>query len=326
MIRVYGTLGPACADQGILTEMLRAGMTGIRLNLSHILLKDAAHELKLLREAEAETGIPSELLIDLQGPEVRIGKLCEPLELTDGSTVTMDVTIPVPQAVLAVLQPGQKLLLDDGKLLLKMETKTEATVIRGGILASRKSLAIEGVDLHLPPLTQEDLINLEQAAEFGVTAVMQPFVRGAEDLITLRNALDAAGGENIRIFAKIENRSGIAHLAELLSHCDEIIIARGDLGNAVTLLQLPAVQKEISAACREAGKPFLVVTQLLASMEQAQIPTRAEISDIFNAVQDGADSLMLTGETAVGAYPVDSIRWLRNAADIAEAYRNKKTR
>lgn len=326
MIRVYGTLGPACADQGILTEMLRAGMTGIRLNLSHILLKDAAPELKLLREAEAETGIPSELLIDLQGPEVRIGKLCEPLELTEGSTVTMDVTIPVPQAVLAVLQPGQKLLLDDGKLLLKMETKTEATVIRGGILASRKSLAIEGVDLHLPPLTQEDLINLEQAAEFGVTAVMQPFVRGAEDLITLRNALDAAGGENIRIFAKIENRSGIAHLAELLPHCDEIIIARGDLGNAVTLLQLPAVQKEISTACREAGKPFLVVTQLLASMEQAQIPTRAEISDIFNAVQDGADSLMLTGETAVGAYPVDSIRWLRNAADIAEAYKNKKTR
>ncbi len=326
MIRIYGTLGPASESKEILKEMLRAGMTGIRLNLSHSMLAEAAADLDALRAAEKETGIPSELLIDLQGPEVRIGKLPKPLELEIGSSVKFGEEIPVPLAVLQALQPGQKLLLDDGKLLLEMVTETEAKVLRGGMLASRKSLAIEGVDLHLPALTDEDRVNLSHAAEFGVTAVMQPFVRGAEDLVTLRKALDDAGGSHIKIFAKVENQSGVQHLPELLPHCDEIIIARGDLGNAVTLLQLPAVQKEIAAICRRAGKPFLVVTQLLASMEHAPIPTRAEVSDIFNAVQDGADSLMLTGETAVGAYPVDSIRWLRDAADAAEDYRNEKTR
>ena len=326
MIRVYGTLGPACGKQGILTEMLCAGMTGVRLNLSHIMLKDAASDLYALRAAEAASGMQSELLIDLQGPEVRIGALPKPLELASGSTVKMGEVIPVSQTVLDALRPGQKVLLDDGKLLLEMTTATEAAVIRGGTLLSRKSLAIEGVDLHLPALTAEDRINLSQAAEYGVTAVMQPFVRDAEDLITLRHALDAADGAHIRIMAKIENRSGIEHLPELLDHCDEIIIARGDLGNAVTLLQLPSVQKDVAAVCGDAGKPFLVVTQLLASMEHAPIPTRAEVSDIFNAVLDGADSLMLTGETAVGDYPVESIRWLRNAADAAEQYRNEKTR
>lgn len=326
MIRVYGTLGPACGETDILAKMLDAGMTGIRLNLSHIMLEDADSELEMLRAAEAETGIRSELLIDLQGPEVRIGKLSAPLALTEGSTVTMGEEIPVPQAVLDVLQPGQKLLLDDGKLLLEMTTATTAKVVRGGTLASRKSLAIAGIDLHLPALTQEDHINLAHASEYGVTAVMQPFVRGEADLIALRNALDASGGRQIQILAKIENQAGIERLPELLPHCDEIIIARGDLGNAVTLPQLPMVQKEISAVCLEAEKPFLVVTQLLASMEHAQIPTRAEVSDIFNAVLDGANALMLTGETAIGDYPIDSIRWLRNTADLAEQYRNKKTR
>ena len=323
MIQIYGTLGPACAEEKTLAAMLRAGMTGVRLNLSHTMLTDAAVEIAALRSAERETGKTAQLLIDLQGPEVRIGKLKAPLALRDGDGVTMGDEIPVPAEVLEALKPGRRLLLDDGKLLLEMETESRAKILRGGILTSRKSLAVENVDLHLPALTEDDLINLGNAVSFGVTGVMQPFVRGAEDLITLRRALDAAGGEAIRIFAKVENQAGMAHLPELLPHTDEIVIARGDLGNAMPLWELPGAQKSIAAVCRDAGIPFLVVTQMLASMEHAAVPTRAEVSDIFNAVLDGAGSLMLTGETAVGEYPVEAIRWMARTAAAAEAFRDQ---
>ena len=320
MTQIYGTLGPACADASILAEMFKAGMNGVRLNLSHIMLTEAAEMFASLRAAEKATGIRTELLIDLQGPEVRIGKLQAPLVLVEGETISFGTDIPVSDDVLSALELGQQLLLDDGKLLLEMTTSRTAIIRRGGILQSQKSLAICGVDLHLPALTQDDLENLRHAADFGVSAVMQPFVRGPEDLITLRNALDACGGRNIRIFAKIENQQGMAHLEDLFPHSDEIIIARGDLGNAVTLCSLPAAQKEIAARCRKANQPFLVVTQLLASMEHAQVPTRAEVSDIFNAVLDGANALMLTSETAVGKYPVEAVMVLTNVAHEAECY------
>ena len=149
---------------------------------------------------------------------------------------------------------------------------------------------------------------------------MQPFVRDAEDLKTLRAALNEAGAESIALFAKIENMDGVDHLSELLPHADEIVIARGDLGNAIPLWQLPGVQKHISRACKEAGKNFMVVTQMLYSMEKSPVPTRAEVSDIFNAVYDGASSVMVTGETAVGAYPVEVIRYLANTAKEAENF------
>ena len=198
-----------------------------------------------------------------------------------------------------------------------------ATVLRGGMLASRKSIALPGLDLHLPPLTAADRDNLALAREYGVTGVMQPFVRCRADLQALREALDENGGTEIRIFAKIENREGVAHLEELLPAADEIVIARGDLGNSGPLWELPALQKTIAAACRSAGKPFMVVTQMLASMERSPVPTRAEVSDIFNAVLDGAASVMLTGETAVGAYPVDAIRYLAQTVREANNYVNE---
>jgi pyruvate kinase len=149
---------------------------------------------------------------------------------------------------------------------------------------------------------------------------MQPFVRSREDLMEVRGALDAAGGKKIRLFAKIENMAGVNSLGELIPHCDEIVIARGDLGNAVPLWELPAVQKRIAAACRAAGRDFMVVTQMLDSMTHRQVPTRAEVSDIFNAVLDGAASVMVTGETAAGDYPVLAIRYLTRTVREAEAY------
>ena len=165
-----------------------------------------------------------------------------------------------------------------------------------------------------------DVENIRIAASCGVTGVMQPFVRSRRDLETVRQALDENGGANIRLFAKIENQMGLERLPEFLETADEIVIARGDLGNAMPLWELPAAQKRIEAQCRKAGKPFMVVTQMLASMEQNPVPTRAEVSDIFNAVADGAAAVMVTGETAVGKWPVEVIRYLSNTVQAAERF------
>ena len=319
MTEIYGTLGPACASADTLETMLREGMTGVRLNLSHVTLPEAAPMVEALHEAGRRCGITPKLLIDMQGPELRIEALPAPIELRQGETVLLGF---VPAPIREKIGAGQEILLDDGKLLLRAVDGEHAAVLRGGVLSSRKSIALPGLELRLPPLTESDRRNLALARAYGVTGVMQPFVRSREDLDALRGVLDEAGGEAIRIFAKIENREGVARLNELLPAADEIVIARGDLGNSGPLWELPALQKRIAAACRRAGKPFMVVTQMLASMERSPVPTRAEVSDIFNAVLDGAASVMVTGETAVGAYPADTIRYLTRTAREAEGYDN----
>lgn len=325
MLDLYGTLGPACSDVETLAAMFEAGMTGLRLNLSHVTLPHAASQLAAMHEAAKRCGKCAQLLIDMQGPELRVGALPEPLELSEGQEITVGAEgIPVPVLVLPHLLPGQQMLLDDGKLLLEiLHTSTDfalARVLRGGVLRSRKSIALPGSRLHPPTMTELDLQNISYARQYGVTAVMQPFVRDRRDLETVRRALCDAGCDDIRLFAKIENLEGVANLEELIPACDEIVIARGDLGNAMPLWELPRLQKEIAAKCRAHGRAFMVVTQMLASMEHSAVPTRAEVSDIFNAVCDGAASVMVTGETAVGAYPVEVIRYLANTAAQAEAY------
>ena len=316
---IYGTLGPACAETGILRDMLSLGMTGIRLNLSHISLAEAEPMLASLRRAEADSGRSCRLLIDMQGPELRIGALEAPLTLTEGSRINLD-ELRLSGQVRDAIRPGQEILLDDGKLMLRAEADGKALIRRGGTLTSRKSIALPGKELRLPPLTGEDLENIARASDHGVTGVMQPFVRSAEDLKAVRAALDAAGGEKIRLFAKIEDMNGVNVLPDLTDAADEIVIARGDLGNSMPLWELPAVQKRIASCCRAAGKPFMVVTQMLSSMEQRPVPTRAEVSDIFNAVLDGASSVMVTGETASGKYPREVIRYLANTASEAERF------
>ena len=322
MIRIYGTLGPACDQAETLEEMLRLGMTGLRLNLSHVSLREAAGELRQLREAEARCGKQAELLIDMQGPELRIGKLPSPLLLRAGETVDLDA-LPFPQTVRAAIEPGQELLLDDGKLLLTALRGGKAHVNRGGVLQGRKSVALPGKSIRLPALTEEDRRNIAAAKEVGVSALMQPFVRSREDLETVRQAMDEADCGDVRLLAKVESREGLEQLPKLLDACDEIVIARGDLGNAMPLWELPAAQKRIAAACRAAGRDFMVVTQMLASMEQNPVPTRAEVSDIFNAVLDGAASVMVTGETAAGNYPLEVMRYLVNTAREAEEYKKR---
>lgn len=325
-VRIYGTIGPACKDKEILKQMFREGMDGVRLNLSHSSLEESSALIDSLHGAARECGVSPELLIDMQGPELRIGYLKAPVELAEGSRIGIG-DIPFPDMVKKTLEasgPGQEVLLDDGKILLRVEGEPDGRciqllVVRGGLLESRKSVALPGHSFQTPAMTENDREQLRRAKEYGVTAVMQPFVRSKDDLIAVRAALSEAGCENIRLLAKVENRDGVRNLPELIPYCDEIVIARGDLGNAMDgLWELPAVQKHIAAVCREEGRDFMVVTQMLDSMTHRQVPTRAEVSDIFNAVLDGASSVMVTGETAAGDYPALAIRYLSRTAREAE--------
>ncbi len=320
-MRYYATLGPSCCDTAALSALLRRGVTGFRLNLSHTPLAARTDWIAALHEAERKTGLRAQLMIDLRGPEVRIGSLPAPLPLAEGAAVTLGADIPVDGDVLDALRPGMTVLLDDGAMALTVVDGGVCRVTRGGTLTGHKSLTLEGVDLRRPALCETDLADLSQAAALGVNAVMQPFVRSAGDLRVVRQTMAENGLADAELFAKVENQPGLDALPDWLALCDVVTIARGDLGSSLPLERLPAAQKHIAALCRSRGKPFLVVTQLLHSMIDHPSPTRAEVLDIYNAVLDGADCLMLTGETAQGRYPLESADWLIRVAQEAEKAR-----
>ena len=323
MTQIYGTLGPACASQEMLEDMLRSGLTGMRLNLSHCDLADSREMLDAFRAAAKTTGTHPQLLIDMQGPELRIGAIA-PMELADGAELILgEGGIEVPTVLFPEMKARDELLLDDGKLALEVLTvaadRALTRVVRGGKLTSSKSIKLTGKDIRLPVSTERDIRNIRRAADFGVTTLMQPFVHSGKDLVELRRILEENNAGFLKIHAKIETVEGVHNLDSILPHADAIVIARGDLGNDMPLWQLPGVQKDISAACRKAGKPFVVVNQMLASMERNPIPTRTEVSDIFNAVVDGAYGVMLTNETAVGAHPLETVSYM--ARTVADAER-----
>ena len=329
--KIFGTFGPACASEEVLLQMIEAGMTGMRLNLSHTALVESKDYIRNYQRAATKLGIVPELLIDMQGPELRIGMLEDSIYLQEGKQVFLveeclqagedSWQIPVPEEVIKVLEPGDEVLLDDGKMLLRVKLCAEkilAEVLRGGWLQSHKSIKIVGKNVSLPPLTNHDIENIKVAKDYGVTALMQPFVLSGAQLRKVRATLKQHGAENVKIFAKIENRLGIEKIEDILPEADVIIIARGDLGNDMPLWELPKAQKQIEEACHKVKKPYIVVTQMLASMETNPVPTRAEVSDIYHAVYHGAWGVMLTGETAVGKHPVEAIRYLANTAKGAE--------
>lgn len=316
MMELFGTLGPTCARADVLEQMLRCGMTGMRLNLSHASLEESRPMLHELEIAARRCGTKPQLLIDLQGPELRVGKSTLPRLLTEGETLPLSA-LSLPEVLEHTLQPDMELLLDDGKLCVRVLANEKGQVLRGGWLKPGKSVAVPGLTLELPALTRADQMHLAHAAGYGVTGVMQSFVRSRKDVQQVRGAL---AGTGLRLFAKLENQQGLDTLPGWIDLPDVLVIARGDLGNAVPLWQLPVVQKQVSQMAKKANKPFLVVTQLLASMEQSAVPTRAEVNDIFHAVLDGASALMLTGETAAGSYPAQAMEYLCRTAKAAQAF------
>ncbi len=325
MIDIFGTLGPACDDIAVLADMFSKGMTGIRVNLSHVMLADCAVDIDRVKRAAKENGVSPKILVDMQGPELRIGRFEGKMKLKAGETVGLGCDgIPLDESLVKELLAGDEVLLDDGKILGEISfadgQKTVLRIIRGGELTQRKSILIKGKDIRLSAITADDRENLKLAPNCGITGIMQPFVRTRADLLELRKALDECGCSDLRVYAKIENMEGVKNISSFIDLCDEVIIARGDLGNSMDLWKLPRVQKEISGICNKAGKPFMVVTQMLASMEKSAVPTRAEVNDIFNAVLDGASSVMVTGETAIGTNPAEVIKYLSNTAREAEKY------
>lgn len=339
--QIFATFGPACGSKEILRKMIDAGMSGMRLNLSHTTLYNSADYINAYREAAAEAGIEPQILIDMQGPELRIGNVGE-IELIEKKWAVFYAkesggqpsqenclgaingmkAVPVPEVVIKASRVGDEILLDDGKLLVEVialeNEKICVKVVRGGILRSQKSIKIKDKNVKLPPLTEHDIENIKCAKEYGVTALMQPFVLDGDDIKYVHDILAQYGAEDIQILAKIENKIGVENLESILSQADAIIIARGDLGNDMPLWDLPRVQKQIENACKEKGVPYVVVTQMLSSMETNPVPTRAEVSDIFHAVFHGAYGIMITGESAIGKYPVEAVTYLTNTARVAE--------
>ncbi|MCF0106512.1 MAG: pyruvate kinase [Holdemanella sp.] len=315
-LKVYGTLGPSCHTKDVLIPMFECGMTGVRLNLSHVDLEDVKDWVDEFHKASKEANVEAELLVDMQGPEIRLGRLEEPIGLNKGDTINI-YELPIPDVIIPFLKKDQILLMDDGKITLKMMDDRMAEVIVEGVLLSSKSIALPGVTVNTPTLTLKDVENLKHCTEYGVTGIMQPFVRDKEDLMAVKDMLHALNLDDIRVFAKIENMQGYKQLEELLPYCDEIIIARGDLGNATTLPVLPSVQRKIETICKKNHKPYMIVTEMLYSMISKPTPTRAEVSDIYHAVYNGASSIMLTGEVAAGKYPIEAMEMFTDCAKVA---------
>ena len=318
---LFATLGPACARKDILCAMFRAGMTGIRYNLAHGSLADAEPWIRLYRDAAKECGVESpRLLLDLQGPGLRIHKGGAAIQLRQGSILHLEHDLQAPQVLIDNAEPGDVISIADGAFELEVQSYAQAKVIRGGRLLPGKNVCIVGKELESPALTSGDLDALSAAKRLGVTDIMLSFVRSADDLRNLHKVLEEYGLSDLRVYAKIETLEGLSAIASMYELADVFLLARGDLGNRLPLWHLPRVQKRMAAKLQSAGKPFAISTQLLSTMETNRIPTRAEVNDVFNAVLDGAQCLFLTGETAIGAYPAEAMDTLARTAHDAQDF------
>jgi pyruvate kinase len=327
--KIVATIGPASSTPEALAALVRAGVDGARLNLSHGTHDQHREWARLVREIEREVGRPIALIADLQGPKLRIGDLDEPISLRRGEGVTVGPTdgstngeLPISPAVISeVLQPGHDVLIDDGLVRLRVDTvelgRARCTVVEGGVVSAHKGVNLPGVPIPIPSITRKDMDDLELALELGVDFVALSFVRSAADVRDLRALIEQAGSR-AHVIAKIEKSEAVDALDEILEETDAVMVARGDLGVEIGPALVPLLQKRIIIAALERGKPVITATQMLESMIHQAEPTRAEASDVANAVLDGTSALMLSGETAVGEYPVESVAYMDRIARAVE--------
>lgn len=331
--KIVATLGPSTAKEKVLHDCAIAGLNIARLNFSHG--DHAYHEsmLKLVRKVSKATGKPISLLQDLQGPKIRVNKMSkEALDLEDEELVYISskdlfakhksIVVDIKQ-VHKLVKKKQKILFDDGLIEVEVESIADemikARVLHGGKLLLRKGVNLPGVDLPMSCLTPKDLKDLQFGLKHGVDYVALSFVRKASDIQELR-ALIKKQNSSARIIGKIEMRQALENLEEIVDECDAIMVARGDLAVEVGQAKLARIQKEIITLCNKKGKPVITATQMLESMRNNPRPTRAEITDVANAVCDGSDAVMLSGETASGLYPVETIRTMSEIIIEAEKW------
>jgi pyruvate kinase len=326
--KIVATVGPASKGPGVLPSLMQV-IDGARLNFSHGTHEDHRETAALIRAAQGEIGRPVALIADLQGPKLRVGDLPEPVELERGTQVTIagedvaqDGDLPVAPAVLgSVLQPGFDVLIDDGAVRLRVlkvdRGRAVCEVLVGGTITSNKGVNLPGVPLPIPSLTKKDIDDLQFALELGVDYVALSFVRTASDVQALKTLIEAAGS-TAHVIAKIEKAEAVAVLDDILRDADAVMVARGDLGVEIGAAEVPLLQKRIILRSLERGKPVITATQMLESMIHAPEPTRAEASDVANAILDGTSAIMLSGETAVGEYPVEAVAFMDRIARAVE--------
>ena len=332
--KIIATVGPASSSDGVIRDLIAAGVDVFRLNFSHGTHATHAATIRLIREAAAAADRQVAILQDLSGPKIRTGKLRDgkPLALAPGDELRIaagdfagaEGRISTSYvALMTAVRPGDVLLLDDGHIQLRVVAahgdELQTTVVDGGTLGEHKGINAPGVALPSAGLTQKDRADLQFGLEAGVDMVAMSFVQTADDVRQLRETLTRAGAPQIPIVAKLERPEGVAHLDEILRACDAVMVARGDLGLEVPLEQVPRVQKETTRRAQRLGVPVIIATQVFESMRHEPRPTRAEVSDAANAVDDGVDAVMLAGETAAGAYPVRVVQTLDSVIRDAES-------
>jgi pyruvate kinase len=327
-VKIIATLGPASQDHQTIAALFDAGVDVFRINMSHGTHEDLHARVKMLRAIEKEKHRPIGILVDLQGPKLRVGEFLEGgVDLKKGDAFSLDsdktpgdaqrVYLPHPE-ILKALAPGHKILIDDGKIALHV-TKASPTVAHcrvdvGGRISNRKGVSLPDTDIPVSAMTAKDRSDLEAALHAGIDWIAVSFVQRPEDIAEVKKS---ARGRAL-VLAKIEKPQAITRLYEIIEISDALMVARGDLGVEMPLEKVPGLQKRITRAARRMGKPVVVATQMLESMISAPVPTRAEVSDVATAVFEGADAVMLSAESAAGQYPLESVRVMNRIAEEVE--------
>ncbi len=332
--KILATVGPACSSPEMLSRLIEAGVRIFRLNFSHGGAEQFVKLIDDIRELERKHNIPITILQDLSGPKIRIGVLDAPINFSAGDAALLGPERPasgkdmpfIPfdkHEILDGIEEGDVLVLADGSLQFTvLEAWPDKVFVlearNSGIVTSRKGLALPGKAVRLPALTEKDKVDLKEGLRLGVDAVALSYVQTPEDILEAK-AIIKSEGRSVPVMAKLERQNAVDRLDDILKVVDLVMVARGDLGIECPLPKLPAMQKRIITACNKAAKPVIVATQMLLSMVNNPAPTRAETTDVANAVLDGADCVMLSEETAMGNYPVETVQFMRRIAEEAEA-------
>ena len=330
--KIVCTLGPATDDPEVLKELMHAGMNVARINFSHGNYQDQEERINVFKWIRGELGLPIPLLLDTQGPEIRIGKFSkERVFLENGNTFTLlnedilgdetKVSITYKELYKDV-EIGKTILINDGTIELRVKEIINkdivCEVIQGGYLTNRKSINVPDLILNLPSITEKDIADIKYGITAGFDYIAASFVRKPEDVLAIKQVLKENGGEDIKVISKIENREGINNFDAILEVSDGIMVARGDLGVEIPMEEVPIYQKQFIKKCYTQGKPVITATQMLESMITNSKPTRAEVSDVANAIYDGTSAIMLSGETATGRYPIECVKVMNKVAIAIE--------
>ncbi len=320
--KIVATLGPASSSKEVLRQMLIKGANVFRINFSHADYEDVKERVKIIRELNEELGFNASILADLQGPKLRVGVMKDEVFVDEGDEIIFATGERFEGTKARVYmtydrfpmdtKPGEKILLDDGKLIFEVvstDGKKEvlAKVIQGGPLKSKKGVNLPNTDISQPALTEKDIEDAKFAISLKVDWIALSFVRKQEDLIELQDLIKAHSEHKIPIIAKIEKPEGVENIDKIVSYCDGLMVARGDLGVEVPAQDVPLIQKQLVLRAKQARIPVIIATQMMETMISSLTPTRAEVNDVANSVMDGADAVMLSGETSVGSYPVQVI-------------------